>query len=99
MQAVSRIRRDLTSGQMIPSGDLWPRFIYRNFEYNPQDPWDGLLRSSLLLKVNLLPSRRVYDDLTGISLSRLTNTYSRRQVLFMAQRARLHGLATLASMA
>ncbi|KAJ3534587.1 hypothetical protein NMY22_g6866 [Coprinellus aureogranulatus] len=45
-----KIRRDLASGQLTPSGDLWPRFIYRSFDYNPKDPWDGLLRSSLLIK-------------------------------------------------
>lgn len=35
------------------SGDLWPRFLYRYFEYNPEDPWEGLLRSSLLVMVSL----------------------------------------------
>ncbi|TEB19261.1 hypothetical protein FA13DRAFT_1719015 [Coprinellus micaceus] len=45
-----KIRRDLTGGQLVPSGDLWPRFIYRYFEYDPKDPWKGLLRSSLLVK-------------------------------------------------
>lgn len=46
-----RIRRDLQSGQLVPSGDLWPRFLYRNYEYDPENPWDGLLRSALLVKV------------------------------------------------
>ncbi|KAJ3511690.1 hypothetical protein NMY22_g15570 [Coprinellus aureogranulatus] len=45
-----RIRRNLRSGTLIPSGDLWPRFLYKDYAYNPKDPWDGLLRSSLLLK-------------------------------------------------
>ncbi|TEB08721.1 hypothetical protein FA13DRAFT_1760071 [Coprinellus micaceus] len=26
------------------------RFLFRNYEYNPADPWDGLLRSGLLVK-------------------------------------------------
>ncbi|KAF5325806.1 hypothetical protein D9611_000607 [Ephemerocybe angulata] len=44
-----KIRRDLASGQLVPSGDLWPRFLFRAFEYNPENPWEGLFRSSLLV--------------------------------------------------
>ncbi|KAJ3506635.1 hypothetical protein NMY22_g17185 [Coprinellus aureogranulatus] len=44
-----KIRRDLTSGQLVPSGDMWPRFLYRHYEYSSEDPWDGLFRSSLLV--------------------------------------------------
>ncbi|TEB16762.1 hypothetical protein FA13DRAFT_1759044 [Coprinellus micaceus] len=46
-----KIRRDLASGALVPTGDLWPRFLYRYFEYNPKEPWEGLFRSSLLVKV------------------------------------------------
>ncbi|TEB33309.1 hypothetical protein FA13DRAFT_1627468, partial [Coprinellus micaceus] len=45
-----KIRRELKSGLLVPSGDMWPRFLFRNYEYNPADPWDGLLRSGLLVK-------------------------------------------------
>ncbi|KAJ3518520.1 hypothetical protein NMY22_g13631 [Coprinellus aureogranulatus] len=44
-----KIRRDLTSGQLVPSGDMWPRFLYRHYEYDPDNPWEGLFRSSLLV--------------------------------------------------
>ncbi|TEB03971.1 hypothetical protein FA13DRAFT_1723520 [Coprinellus micaceus] len=44
-----KVRRDLASGHLVPSGDVWPRFLYRYFEYDPKDPWNGLLRSSLLV--------------------------------------------------
>ncbi|KAJ3505635.1 hypothetical protein NMY22_g17512 [Coprinellus aureogranulatus] len=43
------VRRDLASGQLVPSGDMWPRFLFRGYRYNSKDPWDGLLRSSLLV--------------------------------------------------
>lgn len=49
-----RVRRDLRGGQLIPAGDMWPRFLFRGFEYNPNDAWDGLLRSPLLVKVRQL---------------------------------------------
>ncbi|KAJ3504855.1 hypothetical protein NMY22_g17779 [Coprinellus aureogranulatus] len=45
-----QIRRDLASGHLVPSADLWPTFLFRYFEYNPKDAWDGLFRSSLLVK-------------------------------------------------
>jgi hypothetical protein len=56
LKLLVRIRRDLESGKVIPSGDLWPRFLYQGYKYNSNDPWDGLLRSSLLVKVSRTPS-------------------------------------------
>ncbi|KAF6742416.1 hypothetical protein DFP72DRAFT_830527 [Ephemerocybe angulata] len=44
-----KIRRELISGQFVPSGDLWPRFLFRGYEYDPGNPWSGLFRSSLLV--------------------------------------------------
>ncbi|TEB36975.1 hypothetical protein FA13DRAFT_1622502, partial [Coprinellus micaceus] len=46
----TKIRRELKSGHLVPSGDMWPRFLFRNYEYNTSDPWDGLLRSAILVK-------------------------------------------------
>ncbi|KAF6744232.1 hypothetical protein DFP72DRAFT_826256 [Ephemerocybe angulata] len=44
-----KIRRELVSGQLVPSGDLWPRFLFQGYEYNPSSPWTGLFRSSFLV--------------------------------------------------
>lgn len=46
-----RVQRDLASGQLVPSGDLWPRFLYRGYSYDHQNPWEGLFRSALLVLV------------------------------------------------
>ncbi|KAF6744217.1 hypothetical protein DFP72DRAFT_993460 [Ephemerocybe angulata] len=46
----SDVREALASGDLTPSGDLWPRFLYKNGEYIEDDPWNGLLRSALLVK-------------------------------------------------
>ncbi|TEB38586.1 hypothetical protein FA13DRAFT_1619883, partial [Coprinellus micaceus] len=43
------IREELKAGTLVPSGDMWPRFLFQNGEYNPDKPWDGLLRSTLLI--------------------------------------------------
>ncbi|KAG6370855.1 hypothetical protein JVT61DRAFT_10876 [Boletus reticuloceps] len=47
--ANSNIRSKLITGQIQPSGDQWPVFLYANYTYDAEDPWNGLLRSSLLI--------------------------------------------------
>jgi hypothetical protein len=37
---------------MVP-GDQWPIFLYAGYEYDPEDPWKGLFRSSLLVSVGV----------------------------------------------
>jgi hypothetical protein len=64
-----RIRRELKSGQLVPSGDMWPRFLFRNYEYNSADPWDGLLRSGLLVKVR-------HASLSPVHIPGLTTMYN-----------------------
>jgi hypothetical protein len=38
------------------SGDQWPVFLYANYTYNAEDPWNGLLRSGLLVSVSFFLS-------------------------------------------
>ncbi|KIM56133.1 hypothetical protein SCLCIDRAFT_29841 [Scleroderma citrinum Foug A] len=33
------------------AGDQWPIFLYANYTYDPEDPWNGLLCSGLLVAV------------------------------------------------
>lgn len=47
-----RVKSGLLSGELVISGDMWPRFLYQNFEYNPEEPWEGLFRSGLLVRVS-----------------------------------------------
>jgi hypothetical protein len=35
---------------MIP-GDHWPIFLYAGHQYDAEDPWKGLFRSSILILV------------------------------------------------
>ncbi|RDB24406.1 hypothetical protein Hypma_008496 [Hypsizygus marmoreus] len=44
------IRRQLKEDLLVPSGDSWPILLYADFVYDPDDPWKGLFRSSLLVK-------------------------------------------------
>lgn len=50
----SRIKEKLRSGEMAVSGDQWPIFVYQGYSYDPEDPWNGLLRSTILVSVSLL---------------------------------------------
>jgi hypothetical protein len=36
---------------MAVSGDNWPVFLYQGYSYDPEDPWNGLLRSNILVSV------------------------------------------------
>ncbi|KAG1869088.1 hypothetical protein C8R48DRAFT_771259 [Suillus tomentosus] len=42
-------KQNLQSGEIAVSGDQWPLFVYANEAYDPEDPWNGLLRSRLLV--------------------------------------------------
>lgn len=48
-----RIKTKLMNGQMQVAGDQWPLFLYADYTYDPKDPWNGLLRSGLLVSVGL----------------------------------------------
>ena len=50
----SRIKAKLRSGEMAVSGDQWPIFVYQGYTYDPEDPWNGLLRSTILVSVSSL---------------------------------------------
>ncbi|KAG2086100.1 hypothetical protein BD769DRAFT_1681354 [Suillus cothurnatus] len=39
----------LKSGETVVRGDQWPMFLYSGYEYDPEDPWKGLLRGEILI--------------------------------------------------
>ncbi|KAL4063074.1 hypothetical protein J3A83DRAFT_4362664 [Scleroderma citrinum] len=43
----------LTNGEIQVAGDQWPMFLYANYMYDPEDPWNGLLCSGLLISIRL----------------------------------------------
>jgi hypothetical protein len=49
-----RTKEKLRSGEMAVSGDQWPVFLYHGYNYDPEDPWNGLFRSSLLVSVSMV---------------------------------------------
>ena len=47
------VKGRLVGGQIQVSGDQWPVFLYANYTYDAEDPWNGLLRSGLLVSVSV----------------------------------------------
>ncbi|KAH7913392.1 hypothetical protein BJ138DRAFT_1002389 [Hygrophoropsis aurantiaca] len=47
--ADNEVKEKLRSGEMTVAGDQWPIFLYLGYNYNPDDPWNGLLRSQILV--------------------------------------------------
>ncbi|TEB28677.1 hypothetical protein FA13DRAFT_1755807 [Coprinellus micaceus] len=78
-----KIRRDLQSGNLVPAGDLWPRFLFQGFRCNPKDPWEGLFRSSLLLKVRYIA--RLSPPLVITECAKATRSSN----------ARIHGMSSV----
>lgn len=48
-----RVKQKLRNGELLVPGDQWPIFLYQGSVYNEDDPWKGLLRSTLLVSVRI----------------------------------------------
>lgn len=47
-----RVQRKLSSGEITVCGDQWPLLVYEDYKYDPEEPWNGLFRSQLLVWVS-----------------------------------------------
>ncbi|RDB22948.1 hypothetical protein Hypma_009802 [Hypsizygus marmoreus] len=52
------IKQQLRSGERAVLGDQWPIFLYANCKYDPEDPWEGLLRNTLLVSASTVAPHR-----------------------------------------
>ncbi|KAH6895065.1 hypothetical protein BKA70DRAFT_1025869, partial [Coprinopsis sp. MPI-PUGE-AT-0042] len=84
-----RVRDQLRSGELVPTSDQWPRFLYQNQHYNEEDPWEGLLRGGLLVSA----FQHVFTSPSSVNSKEPRATRSCN--------ARLHGMTsvTIASIA
>ncbi|TFK17329.1 hypothetical protein FA15DRAFT_710921 [Coprinopsis marcescibilis] len=82
-------RDRLRSGQIIPSGDQWPLFLYQNYNYDHNNPWKGLLCSFLLITA----FKHIFTSPSSVEKSENRSTQSGN--------ARIHGMksVTVASLA
>ncbi|KAG1864036.1 hypothetical protein C8R48DRAFT_747935 [Suillus tomentosus] len=42
-------KQNLKSSETAVRGDQWPMFLYAGYDYDPEDPWKGLLKSEILV--------------------------------------------------
>ncbi|KAH6876954.1 hypothetical protein BKA70DRAFT_1378496 [Coprinopsis sp. MPI-PUGE-AT-0042] len=84
-----KVREQLRSGDLTPTGDQWPRFLYQNYAYNLEDAWEGLFRSGLLVSA----FKHVFTSPSSVNSKEPRATRSCN--------ARLHGMqsVTVASIA
>ena len=74
-----RVHEKLANGTMAVVGDQWPLLVYKNQEYDEENPWSGLFQSRILICVCFLSDILFYNCLT--CRPRPLNTYSLRQAL------------------
>ncbi|KAG2737704.1 hypothetical protein P692DRAFT_20883308 [Suillus brevipes Sb2] len=75
-------KQKLQSGEIAVSGDQWPLFLYANEAYDPDDPWNGLLRSRLLINA----FRHVFTSPSSVE---------KEPKATRAGNARLHGMTAV----
>jgi hypothetical protein len=64
------VREKLSSGEMPVRGDQWPMLVYADQEYDPEEPWEGLFRSRILVWVRMhLSSSSAIDSVAYRHLS------------------------------
>ena len=92
----SRTKDKLRTGELAVSGDQWPIFLYYGYTFDPDDPWNGLFRSSLLVSVSILPGRAIRDTYYSLkAYKHIFTSPSSVEKESMATRsgnARIHGM-------
>ena len=58
-----RIKDRLRSGEMTVPGDQRPIFLYAGYKYDPENPWKGLFKSTILVCVSSLLVLASYESL------------------------------------
>ncbi|KAH6909687.1 hypothetical protein BKA70DRAFT_1102440, partial [Coprinopsis sp. MPI-PUGE-AT-0042] len=79
----SSVRERLRSGELVPAGDQWPIFLFQDHKYDPEDPWEGLLRGPLLINAFK------YIFTSPSSVERTDNRATR------CSNSKIHGMSTV----
>ena len=46
-----KIKAKLRNREIVVSGDQWSLFLYADYRYDSEDPWNGLFHSALLVSI------------------------------------------------
>lgn len=65
-----RTKSGLQTGEIAATGDSWPMFLYADSLYDENDPWEGLLRSHILLNVSILSGydKHSFTNFAGVQI-------------------------------
>ena len=70
------VKQKLRSGEISVSGDQWPIFLYANYKFDPEEPWKGLLKSSILVSVSVVWYHiNLWLTLLFLTILRLISTF------------------------
>ena len=58
----TRIRDKLQNSTYLVPADQWPIFMWKDYKYDEGDPWKGLLRSKILVKVKCSATFSIGSD-------------------------------------
>ncbi|KAF8833840.1 hypothetical protein BDN67DRAFT_992770 [Paxillus ammoniavirescens] len=61
-----KTRMKLVNGQIQVAGDQWLIFLYVNYTYNTEDPWNGLLRSGLLISISIIAFKHIFTSPSSV---------------------------------
>lgn len=89
-------KQKLRTGELTVSGDQWPVFLYRSCKYDDDDPWHGLLQSSILVKVGRLSAENFIITDVNQAFRHIFTSPSSVEKEAKATRsgnARIHGMA------
>lgn len=84
-----RVQNGLKQGDIIVAGDHWPILLYKNYIYDSEDVWKGLLRSDILVSVSRHNLIVIAEVLTCRVSVRHLNIYLHPQVLWKRKLRRL----------
>src|ERR1700733_4072441 len=80
LAALIRVKANLHNGELAVPGDQWLILLYKDYRYDPEDPWKGLLRSTILVLVSFPLSLPCISSLTSTCTRHLycrpSSTYS-----------------------
>ena len=93
----TRIRAKLQNKEYTIPGDQWPIFLWKNSQYDPNNPWNGFLRSKLLVSVSQRPYSNgprelIYQSQAFKHVFTSPSSVERAPKATRSGNARLHGM-------
>ena len=96
--SISRMQTKLMNSQIQVVGDQWPVFLHANYTYDPEDPWNRLLQSGLLISLSLHNSVVIlfnHHDQTFKHIFTSPSSVDQESKVTCSGNAHLHGMQSV----